>query len=47
MNYFRLGDITDVLLTLEEQRFWGELTLKFQDGKVVVYDKKATVKPKE
>lgn len=45
ISYFKLETIIKELERLEEQAFWGEFVVIFQEGKMVVAHINETVKP--
>jgi hypothetical protein len=47
LTYFRPEVITQELKKLQEEHFWGDVTLMFQDGKITLLKKTETRKPSE
>ena len=45
MIKFSLKEINEMLESLEKIHFWGEVTLIFQNGDIVLYKEDRTVKP--
>ena len=45
MQKFSLKEINEMLESLEKIQFWGEITLTFQNGDIVLYKENRTLKP--
>ena len=44
-KYFTLSEVIKLLERFENQKFWGEITLFWQDGKVILWKEVMTKKP--